>query len=282
MDSIKTKNIVIIILLLLNLTLLSLVLSDNARSAYSRHEALRGIEAVLKQNGISVADKVELKERSLPVLYVSRDTALEYENADRILGGVSVTDRGGNILLYSGENGQGEFRGTGSFSVFMRPETGRQSGDVVAAARKFAAGLGMEIYRGEDVKPTEAANGTMAVQLYCAAEGARIINCALGFVYRDGRLEAASGVRPLDNVRDSGQRSSVDVPTVLMRFIELVRSEGHVCSEITRLEICYLLRSSASGEGSLIPLWRVSTDGEEFYFNAITGHSETIGTETRQ
>ena len=51
---------------------------------------------------------------------------------------------------------------------------------------------------------------------------------------------------------------------------------GVICSELRGLELCYAFSASASGEGSLTPIWRVVTDTGEFYINAVTGREEVL------
>ena len=80
----------------------------------------------------------------------------------------------------------------------------------------------------------------------------------------------------LDTVTSSQQESTIDVPTVLMRFLNIVLDGGHVCSSLDELELCYNMRANAAGEGELIPVWRIATDTGEFYINANTGLEETI------
>ena len=76
----------------------------------------------------------------------------------------------------------------------------------------------------------------------------------------------------LDTVTQQPARSStIDVPTVLMRFLNIVLDGGHVCSSLDELELCYNMRANAAGEGELIPVWRIATDTGEFYINANDG-----------
>ena len=102
------------------------------------------------------------------------------------------------------------------------------------------------------------------------------MNCNLSFTFANGELMAVYGTRVLDTVTQGSVRSAVDVPTVLMRFLELVLDGGHICSSLNELDLCYNMRSNAAGEGELIPVWRIATDTGEYYINAITGLEETV------
>ena len=88
----------------------------------------------------------------------------------------------------------------------------------------------------------------------------------------------AGGAEPLAMTTQETIRTVAvsGVPTALMRFLELTREKGHICSELRGLELCYAFSASASGEGSLTPTWLVVTDTGEFYINALTGREEVL------
>ena len=116
-----------------------------------------------------------------------------------------------------------------------------------------------------------------SLDLCCSIDGVRVVNCVLSFTFASGGdLMGVYGTRVLDTVTSSQQESTIDVPTVLMRFLNIVLDGGHVCSSLDELELCYNMRANAAGEGELIPLWRIATDTGEFYINANTGLEETI------
>ncbi len=275
MDSIKVKNFIIIVLLIVDAILLSVFITDYVRENALEESAVEGAVALLGENGISVADDVDLSERQIEALSVSRDTEKEYKMADSLLNNVSTTDPGGNIMLYFGSVGEARFSGTGSVEVNLRAGA-YSTTDPVASARRFASGLGMDTLRepvSNSVDP-ETMDGTLV--LGCTINGVRVVNCNLSFTYGSGTLMAVYGTRVLDTVTQGSGRSTVDVPTVLMRFLELVLDGGHICSSLNELELGYNMRSNASGEGELIPVWRIATDTGEYYINAMTGLEETV------
>ena len=76
--------------------------------------------------------------------------------------------------------------------------------------------------------------------------------------------------------RADRQQELIDVPTVLTRFLSLVLENGHVCSSLDKLELCYNMQANAAGEATLTPVWRIETDTGEFFINAVTGLQETV------
>ena len=275
MDSIKVKNFIIIVLLIVNALLFSVFVLDTVREGGMAGDAVDGAVAILAENGITVAEGAGLDEQSLPVVAMRRDTGLERDKVEKVLGSVNVTDEGGNILRYSSEKGEANFRGTGSFEMLVY-DYGRASSDPETTALRFAADLGLEAGRGglvSDIDP-ESLDGT--VELTCAAGGARVANCVLSFTFGGGEIKMVLGTRVLDTVVSESYSDTLDVPTVLMRFLGLVLDGGRICSSVDSLELCYSMRANAAGEAELIPVWRIATDTGDFYINAVTGFEENV------
>ena len=74
MDSVKVKNFIILVLLIVNAILLSVFVSDTLRERAQRSGAVEGAVELLAENGISVAEDVDLSEREIETLSLARDT----------------------------------------------------------------------------------------------------------------------------------------------------------------------------------------------------------------
>ena len=139
MDSIKVKNFIIVVLLIVNAILLSVFISDTVRERSRTDSAIDGAVALLAENGITVAPDVDFSERQLETLQRSaRHRAGTAACVSNILGDTTVSDPGGNILLYFGANGEARFSGTGSVEMNLRSGEFR-SGDPLETARTFAS-----------------------------------------------------------------------------------------------------------------------------------------------
>lgn len=275
MDSIKVKNFIILVLLIVNAVLLSVFIADYARERELENSAVEGAIELLAENGISVAGDVDLSQRSLTVLSASRDTQLEAAHVSNVLGETAVTDLGGNILRYAGERGEANFRGTGSFEMLIYVND-LQDETPLEQARTVAERLGLNTARepfSYDIDE-DTMDGTL--DLVCSVDSAAVVNCRLNFTFAAGNLRMVMGTRVLDNVAASSGESALDVPTVLMRFLSLVLERGHICSSLEGLELCYVMSANAAGDGELTPVWRVDTDTGSFYINAVTGLEESI------
>jgi hypothetical protein len=85
-----------------------------------------------------------------------------------------------------------------------------------------------------------------------------------------------AGTRPLDDISADISVDELDLSTVLMRFLDIISEGGRVCSELRRIELCYIQDTLASGTGTLTPVWRLATDAGNFYINGLTGKQETV------
>ena len=271
------KNFIILVLLIVNVVLLSTVISDRMRGSELWNEAVEGAVALLEENGIVVSDEANLSARSLNQRSVARNGQVEAQAVDGFIGLTTTDDRGGGIIYYGGTKGEATFRGTGGFGIQFFASGAPETDDPEKTARSMARDLGIELVDGKDACTIVESDGdNVVLELACASGGARIINCRVEFRFMYGRLYSISGVRPLDLVTAETETSLIDVPTALMRFLGLTREKGHICSELRGLELCYAFSASASGEGSLTPTWLIVTDTGEFYINAITGKEEVI------
>ncbi len=276
MDAVKVKNFIILVLVIVNLALLVVIVRDNMRGSEQRREAIEGATGILLDYGISVSKDAELGERTASIYSVVRSEEDERYAAETILGGAEMTDRGGGIVYYSGVLGEATFRSTGGVELQFYGITAPTTDDPEAMALEYAHILGVQELPGrEGVKVREGESST-DVEVCCAWQGSRIVNCRLTFTFKEGKLLYISGTRPLGQTTSEQETAVIDVPTVLMRFIELTQEKGRVCSVLEQLELCYTFSPTAFGGGSLSPVWRLATDTGDFYINALTGKEEAV------
>ncbi len=274
MDSVKVKNFIILVLVIVDLALLVLVVRDAARGSEQRKEAIEGAREVLLNHGISVSEDADLGEREGSSYSVSRSDEAERLAAEAIFGEVEVIDRGGGIVMYSAVSGEVTFRGAGGLEMQYYGISAPETDEPEKLALEMSRTLGAEAYSEDISSVTEGETTTVSVG--CSWMGSRIVNCELNYTFKGGKLLYVSGSRPLGESSSERLEEIIDVPTVLMRFIELTQQQGHVCSMLEELELCYLYSGTASGGGSLSPVWQLRTDTGYFYINAITGKEESV------
>ncbi len=271
MDGSKIKNLIIVILLLVNLFLLAMVLHDRIEETKLQRNAIADVSAAYAASGIKLSATLRWNE-TIGGCSISRDLSRESSIVKAVIGTSMVEDLGGNILFYNGTKGEARFRGTGEFEIILAPRAIPVSGNPLDTAKSVISDMG---YRTDpDLAEIENESDTTRVTLPCMFRGDMVYNCSISFLFTSEYLVMVDGRRPLEWSAE-GESAVFSAPTVLMRFLAEIRERGVVCSEVQDLELGYSMAASASGEGSMTPYWRIVTDAGRYYVNAMTGKIES-------
>ena len=273
MDHSKIKNLIIVILLLLNVFLLATQISDRAESRRSAQEALDTAKAIIAGKGIAVGDALESYVETPSVYRLRRDLVQEEEKIRELLGKCSASDMGGNIWFYNAAGGQASLRGTGELDVLFSGN-GYDGSSPEKTAEKVLARLGMEL--GETSTVARESGGADVLEVTAAWNGGPVYNAKMKLSFDDDALLMATGTRLLDHAENLGTAGVMDMLTVTMRFMEVLEQEGRVCSELLSMDVGYLMSVTVSGESTLTPVWHFLTDTGDIYINALTGKTETV------
>lgn len=272
MDTAKVKNIIIMVLLLVNLCLLALVAYDRIEAAGIRKQAEEDVTAAFEHSGIQLTADVPWGE-TVDTFSLYRDKEREHSMVRRIIGRCTVQDLGGNILFYKGARGEARFRGTGEFQI-MPTDGGIETGtDPIATATDVLRSMGFTV----DASSASMVQDGQAitVTLTCCFRGKIAYNCNVKFLFSTENLLLIDGRRPLEK-GETGDAETLDAATALMRFLAEVRQAGLVCTEVRSVELGYLMDASAAGDGDMTPFWRIETDLGQNYINGITGESGSL------
>lgn len=267
MERARLKNLIILILVLVNGFLLtSLLLRQRVRQA-SHQRAVEELVQLFSEDGIALsADKVP---RNLPpaVRRLSRSTQEDQALAAALLGdSLTVSDAGGGIYLYTAENGQASFRANGVFDI-----SGSLGDDADAVCRSFCRDYG---YQGLTFSLADG-SGTAVASQYC--DGYPVTNCTVTFRIENGRLISAEGTHLPASYTDIDTAPMTAV-TALSRFLSARRESGAVVSAVNRVYLCYQLQSTAAEPMSLVPVWCIVTDTAYYYVNCSAGTVAHSGT----
>ena len=275
MDKSIIKNFIILLLALVNVFLLYIVLHNSGEEQQAVTNRKEVLEKVLSENGISLNKNIVLPDKVVSQVSLKRDSVKEQTWISALIGNCVATDLGGNIYYYKGSYGKAQLRGTGEFEIHLNGgviATGKDPTSVAKATMKM---LGMTYSDVEPIVKNDSSNTT--VTLYCSWNNTPIYNAQMVFSFTNSSLMIIYGNKPLDSeYQPSSSNSYLDSVTVLMKFLELVRQTGKVCSKIDDLEIGYSLNSSVSGDCTLKPVWLIQTDSGPYYIDAQTGKAVTI------
>lgn len=269
----KIKNIIIFILLLVNGFLLVLVLGQQRRVLQYERSAVTRAAQVLEQNGISVSDGILDKRAALPSLSAARDHQAEEAVARALLGDdVARTDQSGGLYVYSSSRGSVLFRVTGEFSAALSgfPLSGQ------TPAHHAAALLEQMGLAGEQLSCQEEAGGS-AVTFLQLLDGVPLYSCRLTFQYSDQQLLSISGTLLTGETALAAEAADpLDLPTVLIRFLDGILDRGDVCSAINDLRLGYRSTQTFGSGVRLSPVWLVSTNIADYYLDGVTGQLEPV------
>lgn len=259
----RLKNIIILILALVNAILLIALASTRIQENTAKRRLTTQIVTMFKKNGISLnADDIP---ESFPPAggTLRRNTAEERAMAISLLGKLPKTDNaGGGIYTYSTSKGTATFRSGGSFDI-----TGKLgSAHLEKLCRDFCGAYG---YENLKLSLKDGNGQGMATQYY---GGHKIVNCTVYFFIKGGALVSVSGTHaPNPGTRFSSSVSSMTAATALTRFLEAHRQNGTVVSRVRRVFPCYRLKSSVSAPLTLTAVWRIVTDTGSYDINCATG-----------
>lgn len=263
MEGSKVKNIVLLILLITNLLLLFLMVSQRLESRQLQEKALTDAVQLLEAKGVSVkADN--LTRIAFPAaMTLERDAAWEQQSFAALLGeGTTVTQRG-LVAQYRGPLGEAEVRSDGEFSVSLIPGAYPvDDGDRLACAQT-ALKL---IHFTADLTET---TGETLVALQ-KIDDSPVYSCRAVLRFEGESLVSIFGTRLVGQPVQSADSEPLSVATLLVRFRANLIESGEACTAILSASQGYLL-SSTSGKMELLPVLRLETDTSYYYLSALTG-----------
>ena len=274
MEGSKIKNIVIVILLLLNAFLLVLSGGRRLADARSQDQARTGAIEVIRDNGIALEDDVVPTSIDLQSMQATRNLDRESELAARLLGeNVTREHRGRELYGYRNISGQVQFHRTGEFVA-------RFEGDRHVLADQDAGQHAISVAGLLDceacVLENSVSNGTGTVVLIQTVQGAPVLDCRLIAQYKNGRLESLYGMRLLGKAEGIEADAPITVATALMRTYNGLKELGDVYSRIDSITPAYWLGEEHSGVVRLMPAWRVQTDTGDYVLNTMTGQLDRV------
>jgi len=261
MNRAHLKNIIILILLLVNLVLLGFLGTRLSQERAARTRTLAELTELFASEGISLT--AQIPEDAPPSgQTLTRDVDGDRALAVSLLGdSLETSDEGGGIYTCASENGQALFRSSGSFEV-----TGLLARtDAEAVCKKFCQAFGYQ----DLVMDLHGGSGTgIAVQYF---DGYPVANATVKFLVENGRLISVSGIHLPQTSSGTVSGGSLSAVTALTKFLEDRRAVAAVLSSVSDVYLCYELQSTAAAPMSLTPAWCVVTDTGNYYVNCSTG-----------
>lgn len=264
METQRLKNIIILILALLNLFLLVLLLNFHWQRNSARQRLNEQIYTLYETNGLSLAEeeRLSLEQTVSPSLSLQRSLEQEASIAAWLLEEESESvHQGGGIYTYRGKNGTVTFRSNGAFDFVPSLHT-------VPSPLEFCQSFCEEF--GYTVSRQEFSDGSGSVLAERSVEGIAVHNGNLSFLFEDGKLVSLSGTCLSTLGSAAMEEDGFSAADALVKFLDYRKTSGTVCNAVTGVKQVYDFR--ASGQTlSLVSMWEVSTDTYRYYVDCLTG-----------
>ena len=263
MKTSRLKNIVIVILLLVNAFLLFLLLSRRADEHGASERRAEQLCTLFENSGIAF-DRALLPDEEMPsALSSERNAAKEMDFASALLGKAESSDSGGGVSRFTGEYGSCSIRSGGTIDALVsRPVDDPES---------FCSHLFKTF--GYTTLSSHLSDGTGSVAGVRSVDGQLIFNAVLTLTFSKNSLTGVSGtfLSDLSSLSEGHRTDSIDAVDALVYFLDYCSVSGVVCTEVRGIDAGYLLPSSSSVPLHLQSVWRISTDVSSYYVNCESG-----------
>lgn len=264
METQRLKNIIILILALLNLFLLVLLLHFRWQQTISQQQLHQRIYALYEAEGIGLSGEESLSLDAAAPLSMTLQRSLEQEAAMAaalLEEDVPAQHQGGGIYTYTGAKGTLTFRSNGAFD-FVPGSTPIPFSDEFC--QTFCQRFGYAI----DESRMKGSTGT--VSALRMVNNTTVCNAALTFLWEDGVLRSLSGTCLSTSESTAAEEKQFSAADALVKFLDYRKLTGAVCSAVTGVERVYYFHTTAQGS-SLDARWQVSTDTYAYYVTCATG-----------
>ena len=263
MERSKLKNIVILLLVVLNAFFLILVVNQNQRAKAFQEAGREATISLLQEKGFSIEEEVVPWEQQLLGCTMERNQEQEQQLARLALGEIGPRT-GGTTARYESPQGSIQFFQTGRFVMNLEEGAVSASGGAVEIhAAEYLQSLGMDT-KFQSKEEIDA--NLVQVTVLQLVDKVPVFSSEIVLEYQDGALQTISGMRLADNLTPSG-KASLGAETLLTNFLELILSGNVSCTEIRGITPGYVHAS----ETALTPIWRIETDTGIYELNCLTG-----------
>lgn len=258
MQTSRLKNIIILILALVNLFLLGTLISRQSQEYTAHRQTAQELVALFASAGVQLDESIVRFDPPPPALSLTRSIAAEQALAAWLLGdGLTVSDEGGGIYTYASATGRAVFRASGGFEI-----TGELGDDPAAICLEFCEKYGCQ--PPEDWLSDQGSGDITAVQYY---NGYLVDACGVTFLAQDGQLRSVIGTFLPTIATEQPEAAALSAASALTSFLDARRISGAVASTVTDIFPCYTFQSTAAAPMILTPTWCVVTDGGSYYVN---------------
>ncbi len=266
----RIKNIIILLLVIVNGFLLALVGLRAWRTEQGERETRERMIEILANNGIEFLPEEAPGQMPLTAWLVTPETPGEAQ-AGELVGELRSVESAGGRTTYTGAWGAASFSSDGEVQAAFLPNAWPCDRErIPAVAAEILNALGVSSVRTTDRREEGGAVTVTMIQLW---EGEPVFDRTLTLTWEGGGFTQLSGRFLLGGGEPAAGSGSITAPTALARFLTALNNGGYVCSQITDMYAGYL--SDGSAAVSLTPAWFIETDVWPRYF-AVDGATGAV------
>lgn len=262
MQSTRLKNIIILILALLNLFLLGSLLSRQAAQLESRSRTAEQLTALFEANNITLSQSAVTFDPPPEGASLNRDVDQERQLAAFLLGkGMTHSSQSSVIYSYESSAGAAVFSAGGAFeaAILLGEDT-----NVERLCRELCRQFQYDDLTVSQEEPFSAS----ATRTF---DGYPVSNCTVTFSVQGSALTVSGTFLPAAASSSDGETGSLDAVSALTEFLNAHLESGAVVSHVTDVTACYQVQNTSASAMSLVPMWCIQTDFGSYYVNCYTG-----------
>jgi len=263
LDRYLLKNIIIIILVLVNGFLLgSLAMRQNSERS-ARRQAEQHLTELFQADGIKLEEGAISHQTPPSPSSLTQDKDQQKQAAVFFLGENLLQDHQSSTYSYTGNGGIARFRSDGSFEI----EGKLSDSNAEELCESFCKAFSMDppVFLLDET-------GTGSGTAVCHYEKLPAYNCTVTFTLNRGILNRVSGtLLPASGTSISTGREPLSAIAALTAFQKTCRESGAVVSAVSHMYLCYELDASSTASLTLTPAWCIVTDTSKYYVNSTSG-----------
>ncbi len=264
----KIKNIIILLLVIVNGFLLALVGLRAWQTEQGERETRERMIGILANNGIEFLPQEVPGELKLPSWQVEVETPDEAQ-AVWLVGELRSVESVGGRTTYTGERGAASFSSDGGVQAeFPSNAWPCDRERITATAAEMLNALSVPSVQETGRREEENAVTVTYTQLW---EGEPVFDRTLVLRWEDGSIRSLNGSCLLGGGEAQTGGETITSSTALARFLTALNDGGYVCSQITDVYAGYT--SGGTGTVNLTPAWLIGTDvwPRQFVVDGVTG-----------
>lgn len=274
----RVKNILIVLLAIVNVFLFSVYLTSSLKDARGVEETIENTVLVLNKCGFSI-DETQIPRKASVLYPISAER--DYKNEEKIannLIGSSTADEISGVSVYKSEDGEARFKSDGNFAIVVKNiEKLINSSEPEELATKIAKLMGitiaddMEVILEGDTINITAMQTSLDIPIY---------NCKINISVMSDKSAKIYGRRlyeKRDVLRDNEPQ---DITGLLVGLVEILNNNGISGGTVESITGGFYISNATGGSHNevlyAVPLWKITVDGRNAYINAMNGKAISV------